>query len=129
MTTFKGPEVLVNLSSTELFEKLSDLRNLKNIMPSEIKKFEANKESCMISMDGMPSINMEIREQVPYDKISLSSKDSPIKFTLICYIQEKGNECQARLEVNTDANMMIKMMIEKPINNFLNILSNQLQQL
>ena len=129
MATFKGPEVLVNLSSIELFETLSDLRNLKKIMPSEIKNFQADKNSCMISMDNMPSINMEITEQIPYEKISLSSKDSPINFSLICNIKEKDNKCQAKLEVNSDVNMMMKMMIEKPIYNFLNILSDQLQKL
>ena len=33
----------------------------------------------------------------------------------------------ARLEVNSELNMMMKMMVEKPINDFLSILSENLE--
>ena len=39
MATFSGPEVVVsNLSAEELYNKLSDLNNLKEIMPSSIER-------------------------------------------------------------------------------------------
>ena len=41
MVTFSGPEVVVeNLTAKQLFNKLSNLTNLKEIIPSSIEKFE-----------------------------------------------------------------------------------------
>jgi len=130
MATFSGPEVVVsNLSAEELYNKLSDLNNLKEIMPSSIESFESEKESCKIKMNGMPELNLILSEKTPFSKISLSAEDSPISFSLNCFITDCGEKCQAKLEVNAELNMMMKMMVEKPITNFLNILSEKLSQI
>ena len=42
MATFKSPEVIVNKSAEDFFNKIGDLNNLKDIMPSEIKDFKSN---------------------------------------------------------------------------------------
>ncbi len=48
MTTFSGPEVLIeNLSSEQLYNKLSDLNNLKEIMPSSIQDFKTDKKPVL----------------------------------------------------------------------------------
>ena len=40
MVTFSGPEVVVeNLTAEQLFNKLSNLTNLKEIIPSNIENF------------------------------------------------------------------------------------------
>ena len=130
MTTFSGPEVLVeNLSAEELFNKLSDLNNLKEIMPSSIQHFKADTNNCSFKMKGMPALNLSLSEKIPYSKISLSASESPVSFSLDCHISENGEKCQARLEVNAELNLMMKMMVEKPITNFLNVLSDKMRTL
>ena len=55
MSTFSGPEVVVEkLTAEQLFNKLSNLSNLKEIMPSTIDNFEATEDSCSFKMKGMP---------------------------------------------------------------------------
>ena len=49
--------------------------------------------------------------------------------SLNCFITDCGEKCQARLEVDAELNMMMKMMVEKPITNFLNVLSDKLRTL
>jgi len=130
MSTFSGPEVVVeNLTAEQLFNKLSNLSNLKEIMPSTIDSFEATEDSCSFKMKGMPKLDLLLSEKTPFSKISLSATGSPVSFSLDCFITDCGEKCQARLEVNAELNMMMKMMVEKPINNFLNVLSEKLRTL
>lgn len=130
MYKFKGPEVVIeNLCAKELYIKLSDLNNLKNIMPPEIENFEANTNNCCIKIKGMPELKLFVSEKKPFSKIQLSAKESPIAFSLNCFITDRGEKCQARLEVEAELNMMMKMMFEKQITNFLNILSEKLRTL
>tara|TARA_B000000565_G_C23649856_1_gene326163 strand:- start:116 stop:508 length:393 start_codon:yes stop_codon:yes gene_type:complete len=128
MATFSGPEVLVeNLTAEQLFNKLSNLTNLKEIIPSSIESFEASEDSCSFKMKGMPKLDLFISEKNPFSKISLSANGSPVSFSLDCFIRDCGEKCQARLEIYAELNMMMKMMVEKPINNFLNVLSEKLR--
>ena len=130
MATFTGPEVVVeNLNAEQLFNKLSDLNNLKEIMPSSIENFQSDENSCSFKMKGMPELNLELSEKTPFSKISLSASGSPVSFSLDCFITDCEAKCQARLEVNAELNMMMKMMVEKPINNFLSVLSDKIRTL
>ena len=78
-------------------------------------------------MKGMPKLEMSLSEKTPFSKISLSASGSPVSFSLDCFITDCGEKCQARLEVNSDLNMMMKIMVEKPINDFLIVLSEKIR--
>ena len=129
MTTFKSPKVTVNITSEELFNKIGDLNNLKKIMPPSITNFKSTQTTCSFKMENMPKINLEITERTPFSKISLNAKDSQIPFSLDCIISEKEDKCEAYLEINAELNFMMKMMVEKPINNFLNLLASKLKNI
>ena len=129
MAKFKSPEVIVNKSAEELFNKIGDLNNLKEIMPSSIKDFKSTKTSCSFQMEGMPEMHLTLSERIPFSKVSLTAQGSQIPFSLDCIITDKGDQCQARLEINAELNMMMKMMVEKPLNQFLNLLSSKIEKL
>ena len=115
MTTFKGPEIIVeNLSAEELFNKLSNLENLKEIIPKDVDEFEIeNEKTCSFKMKNMPKLHLEISDKIPFSKITLSAKSNLQDFSLICFIQEKEHQSQARLEIDANINPMMKMMVEK----------------
>ena len=46
MATFKSPEVIVNRTAKDFFTNISDLNNLKGIMPSTIQNFKSTKSTC-----------------------------------------------------------------------------------
>ena len=128
METFKSPEVIVNRSAKDFFIKIGDLNNLKEIIPSSIKDFESTETTCSFKMKGMPALNLELFEKTPFSKISLSAKGSQVPFSLDCIISDKGDQCQARLEINAELNMMMKMMLEKPLTQFLDVLARKIEQ-
>ena len=127
MATFKSPEVIINKSAEYFFNKIRDLNNLKEIMPSQIKDYKSTETTCSFKMQGMPKLVLEIAEKIEFSKISLIAKGSQIPFSLDCFIAEKGSQCQARLEINAELNMMMKMMVEKPLTQFLDVLANKMQ--
>ena len=129
MTNFKSPEVRVNLSAEALYNKLSNLNNLKSILPPEISEFRSQEDSCSFKMGGMPIISLVIAKKIPFSIISLVAKESQVPFTLDCRINEDGESCKAILKINAELNMMMKMMLEKPLTNFLNLASEGLKKL
>ena len=126
MATFKSPEVIVNRTAEDFFTKISDLNNLKDIIPSKIQNFESTESTCSFKIPGIPTLNLKLGEKVPYSKISLTAEGSQVPFSLDCFITEKGNQCQARLEINAELNMMMKMMAEKPLTQFLDVLASKM---
>ena len=129
MEIFKSPKVIVNKSAQELFNQIGDLNNLRKIMPPQIENFKSTETTCSFQINGMPEVMLKLTEKIQFSKISLTAIDSQIPFSLICFISDKGDQCQARLEINAKLNMMMKMMIEKPLTQFLNILSSKIQNL
>ena len=127
MATFKSPEVIVNKSAKDFFNKIGDLNNLKDIMPSQIEDFKSTKTTCSFKMQGLPQLGLKIAEKTEFSKISLTAVDSQVPFSLDCFITEKGEQCQARLEINAELNMMMKMMVEKPLTQFLDVLASKMQ--
>ena len=71
MTNFKSPEVEVNVSAEVLYNKLSNVNNLRNILPPQVSEFQSTEDSCCFKIGGMPTIHLEIAEKIPNSKISL----------------------------------------------------------
>ena len=126
MDIFKSPEVIVNRTAEDFFNKIGNLNNLKEIIPSSIKDFKSTESTCSFKMKGMPVLNVELGEKTPFSKISLTSQDSQVPFSLDCIITEKGEQCQASLEINAELNIMMKMVVEKPLTQFLEALASKM---
>jgi len=129
MTTFKSPEVIVNKSAKDFFNLIGDLNNLNHIMPAEIRDFKSTATTCSFKMTGMPQLELQISEKIEFSKISLTAIESQVPFSLNCFIVEKGKKCQARLEINAELNMMMRMMVEKPLTQFLDVLASKIENL
>ena len=59
MSTFKSPEVLINKSAKGFFNKISDLNNLKEILPKDIRDFKSTKSRCSFKMNDLPELIFE----------------------------------------------------------------------
>ena len=129
MAIFNSPTIKLNKSARYTFQKIENLNNLKNIMPAQIKDFESDTNSCSFKMKGMPKLQLEICERIPFKKISLRAKESQVPFSLDCYISDQDDQCQVRLEINAELNMMMTMMVEKPLTQFLDVLASKIKNL
>jgi len=131
MNSFSSPEVTANTSAKKLFEKFSNLNNLKDFLPKEIEEFESTESSCSFKISKLPKMSLEIIEKTEYKLIKLKSKDSQIPFLMYCQIKENMHKksCQVTLTAEMQLNFMMKMMVEKPLNQFLCSLSDQIKKI
>ena len=71
------------LSTKNLFDKLSVIKNFETLMPESVSKFELiDSESFLFSIKGMPTFKLKVEEKLMSNKIILKSTESKITFYL-----------------------------------------------
>ena len=126
----EGRKIIVNKSSKQLFEMLKNPADYKNLMPDSMTSFEHREDGFKFGLKGMPEVALKIAELVENEKVVLKSASSSLDFTLTGYmkpINETQTESQLIFEGNF--NTFIKMMVEKPLQNFINSLTDQIEKL
>ena len=119
-TKFKSKEVTANLNYKDLFKKFTDLNNLKDYLPKEVEEFESSTDNCSFKIEQLPKMSLQMTEKKAYSHIKFESVESQIPFDMYCYINNNDdNTTNVFLEVNMEVNFMMKMLVQKPINIFL----------
>ncbi|PCI09437.1 MAG: orotate phosphoribosyltransferase [Flavobacteriaceae bacterium] len=123
-------KVTVQKSSKDIFEFLTKLDNFEGLMPESKEKFEVDGDSFIFGLKGMPEIRLVLKEKVEYSKIVLAAASSKLAFTLTLDINEVDeNSSENQLFFNGDFNPMMAMMIKKPLQSFINTLSENMAKL
>jgi len=121
---------VINKSQKDFFEFLSDLNNFEQLMPENTDKFEVDGESFLFSLKGMPEIRLVVKEKQEFDKIILGAASSKLNFSLIVLIDEVSvNTCESQLFFEGDFNPMMAMMVKKPLQKFIDTLTENSSKL
>lgn len=130
MTTFDSDEVIIDRSSSFVFDFLSDFNNFEKLMPPQISEWQSDGESCSFNIQNMATLGMRYESKTPHQHIKINSEGkSPFPFDLQCFIQENNPEsCKVKLQFNASMSPMIKMMAARPLENFINILAVKLKE-
>ena len=119
-TNFKSQEVIANLNSKDLFTKFTNLNNLKDYLPSDVEEFESSTDNCSFKIESLPKMSLKIKEKQAFKKITFESIKSQIPFNMFCYISEYDKKSsKVSIEICMELNFMMKMLVQKPINIFL----------
>lgn len=131
MSKIESDKVQVNKSSQEVFEFLSDFNNFEKLMPEQVSDWKSDKERCSFNIKGLASIGMKIVEKQPNNYIKIVSDGKvPFNFTLNVYLTEiDKTKTEGQLIFESDMNPFMKMMAEKPLKNFFNMLAGKLKDL
>jgi hypothetical protein len=117
----------ISASRSAVYVYLSDINNLKNLMPDRVEGWTSDKDSCSFAIKGMAQIEMKVRERVPEEKIMLESfGKSPFPFTLEAQLRAVGEHTEVALLFNGEMNAFMKMMAEAPLTNFFGMLVEKL---
>ncbi|NVK28274.1 MAG: SRPBCC family protein [Flavobacteriia bacterium] len=128
-TQIEGREVVINKKQEDVFNHLSVPANFKDIMPEDVKSFEAGDDWFIFELKGVPAVKMKVAELNAPNSIVLKSASDKLSFELVGNLEEAGDQTKARLNFRGDFNPMLKMMVTKPLTNFLGKLSDQLEKL
>jgi carbon monoxide dehydrogenase subunit G len=125
-----GTKIVVNKSQKETFVFLSDLKNFEQLMPESIQKFVVEGDSFIFGLKGMPEIRLVLKESTEFSNITLGAASSKLSFELVANIDEVNeNSSQVQLDFNGEFNMMMAMMVKKPLTSFIDTLTVNLEKL
>jgi carbon monoxide dehydrogenase subunit G len=126
----EGNKVTIGKSQKEMFELLTDLKNFEKLMPDNTQKFEVDGDSFIFGLKGMPEIRLVLKEKTEYSNIILGAASSKLDFELNADIKEiDDNSSEVQLDFNGKFNMMMSMMVKKPLTAFIEALTINLDKL
>ncbi len=131
LTKIESEIVDINNSAENVFNYLSDFKNFEKLMPSQVTNWTATSEECSFTINGMATIGMKIVDKTPFKKITINSNGKvPFEFQLFVLITEKdASNSIGQLLFESDLNPMLKMMVEKPLGNFFNMLAHRMRDI
>jgi len=125
----EGRKIIVNKSVSELVEMLKKPEEYKNLMPSSLSRFESTEDGFKFGLTGMPEIALKI-DEVNNEKVVLKSASSSLDFALTGTMNPVNeNQTEVQLLFDGKFNPFIKMMVEKPLQNFINSLTENIEKL
>ncbi len=125
----EGRKIIVNKSSSELAGMLKNPQDYKDLMPEGLQSFEAREDGFKFGLKGMPEIALKI-DNVSDKEVVLKSASSSLDFALTGSMNALNeNQTEVQLLFDGKFNPFIKMMVEKPLQNFINSLTDKIEQL
>ena len=123
-------KVIVNASQQDIFDFLTDSNNIKELLPQDkISDFKSDKDQCSFKVQGGVIISLIQDGNDGLDVIKLKSGEgTPFPFKLFIKTSPQEDQCEGFIHFDGEVNMFLKMMVEKPLTNLFNYMSNKLQE-
>lgn len=136
MDTFESKIVHINSNAKSIFEKLSNLENLRpilaNIPQDKIKAEDIHltADTCSFNVENMGEVGVKIVEREEYKCIKFASDKSPVEFNIWIQLVEKAPyDTKAKITFKADLPFMIKMFIKDKLANGLNQVADLLTKI
>lgn len=128
MAKIESKEVTVNAPIQEVYDYLLNINNLQHLMPEDkVEKWESTEDSCSFQIKGLAKIGMRKESSQEPEKIHLVSEGkNPFEFTLDIMFTAADQQTKSKMIFDADVNPFMKMMIDKPLTNFFNMLAEKL---
>jgi carbon monoxide dehydrogenase subunit G len=113
----------IQATPEQVFTFLSDMNNLQKLMPEQVINWTSDAEACQFTIKGMADLGLKIVERNAHTSIKMSSHGKvPFPFTLNVEIRPLEGNSEAQLQFDGEVNAFLRMMVEKPLGNFFNML-------
>jgi len=129
MQVFESEKLEINNSQENIYNFLSNFNNFGKLMPEQVVNWRSTEVECSFTIKGMTDLNLKIKEKLPHTKVIMTSAGkAPFEFELVCDIEKLSeNKSYSKLSFKSDMNPMLSMLASKPLQNFVNILNQQLK--
>jgi carbon monoxide dehydrogenase subunit G len=131
-TKFESRIGTIQSSDEKIYNFLSNFNNFKNFIPSDkVEKFESSEDHCKFSVPGIGDVGLRIVDREPYKTIKVSGDGmSNQKFFLWIQLKQiTETDTKIKLTMQADLNPMLKMMVSKPLQEFLNKLVDAMEKI
>jgi hypothetical protein len=125
----EGRKIIVNKSGAELVSMLNTPEGYRELMPDSLQSFEVRDQGFKFSLKGMPEIALKI-DEVTESQVTLKSASSSLDFSLKGMMNPIAeNQTEVQLLFDGKFNPFIKMMVEKPLKNFIDALTDNIEKI
>ena len=131
MIEINSKEVSVDCPIDECFEFVSNMNNYEQLLPMDkITNWESSKVKCSFKLLNIYTLEMIFDHAKGNELIHIKSGPvSPFSFDLDLNLKPIENSTTAQLKCNADINPMLKLMIQKPLNNLFDYMAERLAKI
>lgn len=117
-------------NAEDVFAFVTDIRNFEQFIPNgTINNWYAEKESCSFSVSMLGTVTVRLAEKEKCNKVvffgdALKKNDFSLTLNISDNVKDMSD---VRVMLSADLNPMMKLMAAKPIDQFLEILINEME--
>lgn len=119
MTNIESKQGKIAASEEQVFNFLSDLRNLDKYIPSEkVQDWQSSEEACSFSVPQVGKLSLKISEKNPFNLIKVEPEGGATPFSFKFFVQIKQIEeadTRIKLTLKAELNVMMKTMFKGPL--------------
>lgn len=134
MTEYVSEVKAVPYSDIDIFRVLSDLQNLEQVNEllhtDKIRDFSFDADTVSFRVDPVGKVTFRVVEREPNKLVKLKSEQLPFEIFLWIQLASKAEEdTRLRVTVKADLNPFIKGMVDKPMREVVDKISEGLSRL
>ena len=131
-TKFESRIGKIAASEEKMYNFLTDFNNFKQfIPPDKVTDFQSDTDHCKFSISGVGQVGLQIVEKTPYNTVKISG-DALANQNFLFWIQLKevsDADTRVKLTIKADINPMVKLMVSKPMQTFLDKLIDAFEKM
>jgi carbon monoxide dehydrogenase subunit G len=127
MLKLKSQEFTLEAAIENVLQFLSETQNYKRILPeNQIADFQSTPTQFSFKAAGQIHLTLEKQEANNELLHFKGASSNPFAFDLFVRMQKVQNSTKGYIEIHADVNMILKMLIEKPLQKLLTEMANNL---
>jgi hypothetical protein len=119
MTEFTSSLQQIPFSAEQVFNKLSNMSNLKGLdqmLGDKVQDFICDTDTCSFKVDPIGSVEIQINEREPNKTIKIKSVQSPVDFLGWIQLAEAApNDTRLKLTLRVDLPFFLKAMVSSKL--------------
>lgn len=131
MDNFESRDIRVERDDQTIYQFISDVRNFKQFIPGDsVKNWQATNDSCSFEIPFAGKTGFAIVHKTPFSEVKYSGKalnDNEITFDIRIF-KKADNLSSVKVLIEASLNPMLKMMVKKPLLQFLDKMANEIEK-
>jgi carbon monoxide dehydrogenase subunit G len=122
----------IKASEERVYNFISNFNNFKQFIPADkVQDFQSTEDSCKFSVPNMGQVGLRIIEKEPYKTIKITGDGMANQQFMfwVQLIQIEEFDTRIKLTIKAELNPMLKMMVAKPLQSFLDKLVDAMEQM
>jgi hypothetical protein len=130
LSYFESRTGKLTCNAEDVFVFVTDIRNFGQFVPDgTITNWYAERESCSFSVSMLGTVTVRLAETERFNKVvfngdALKKNDFSLTLDISGEVKDRA---EVRITLNADLNPILKMMADKPIRQFLELLVNEME--